>query len=312
MERQASSHERLAERLASILIKLNNGQKLNAKLLAQEFSVSPRTIVRDFDRLSIHLPLVHDQQSKLYYLKQHDSGRIRAQDVQSFAELSGIGSLFPSLELPFLRELFGQQAHKTYMAKGYSFEDATQFLKLFQYFSKAIQAQREVEFLYRNEYRQVKPYRLIHHFGSWYLAAVDNEQLKAYRLGRIQLIEPQNELLQFEQSSEILEQLEQEQSIWFGKEKQEVHLLIDAEVASFFKFKKQFPKQTILKEMENGNLYLSISITHPMQLLPFVRYWMPYVQILAPEHLKQKLFSDLKAYMQQKQDHCYIGNQYIF
>lgn len=54
MERQASSHERLAERLASILIKLNNGQKLNAKLLAQEFSVSPRTIVRDFDRLSIH------------------------------------------------------------------------------------------------------------------------------------------------------------------------------------------------------------------------------------------------------------------
>lgn len=299
MERQASSHERLAERLASIVIKLNNGQKLNAKLLAQEFSVSPRTIVRDFDRLSIHLPLVHDQKSKQYYLKQHDSGRIRAQDVQSFAELSGIGSLFPSLELPFLRELFGNQAQKTYMAKGYSFEDATQFLGLFQYFSKAIQAQREVEFLYRNEYRRVQPYRLIHHFGSWYLAAVDDDQLKAYRLGRIQLMNPLQELSLFEQSAAIQEQLEQEQSIWFGKEKQEVHLLVDAEVASFFKFKKQFPQQTILKEMENGNLHLSISITHPKQLLPFVRYWIPYVQILEPSSLKEDFFRELKAYMQQ-------------
>jgi predicted DNA-binding transcriptional regulator YafY len=299
MERQASSHERLAERLASILIKLNNGQKLNAKLLAQEFSVSTRTIVRDFDRLSLHLPLVHDQQSKQYYLKQHDSGRIRAQDVQSFAELSGIGNLFPSLELPFLRELFGNQAQKTYMAKGYSFEDATQFIALFQYFSKAIQVQREVEFLYRNEYRRVQPYRLIHHFGSWYLAAVDGGQLKAYRLGRIQLMNPQLELSFFEQSAEIQEQLKQEQSIWFGKEKQEVHLLVDAEVASFFKFKKQFLQQTILKEMENGNLHLSISITHPKQLLPFVRYWIPYVQILEPSSLKEDFFRELKAYMQQ-------------
>jgi predicted DNA-binding transcriptional regulator YafY len=164
------------ECLASILIKLNSGQKFNTKLLAYEFLVSTPMIVCDFDRLSIHLLLIHAYPSKQYYLKQHDSGRIRAQDVQSFAELSGIGSLFPSLELPFLRELLGNQAHKTYMAKGYSFEDATQFIELFKYFSEAIQAQREVEFIYRDEYRWVQPYRLIHHFGRWYLAAVDDDQ----------------------------------------------------------------------------------------------------------------------------------------
>lgn len=110
---------------------------------------------------------------------------------------------------------------------------------------------------------------------------------------------PLQELSLFEQSTAIQEQLEQEQSIWFGKEKQEVHLLVDAEVASFFKFKKQFPQQTILKEMENGNLHLSISITHPKQLLPFVRYWIPYVQILEPSSLKEDFFRELKAYMQQ-------------
>ncbi|MHA3890950.1 helix-turn-helix transcriptional regulator [Acinetobacter sp. GXMZU3951] len=311
MERKTAPHERLAERLASILTKLNNGQKLNAKTLAQEFSVSPRTIVRDFDRLSIHLPLIHDPVSKQYYLKQHDLSRIRPQDVQNFAELSGIGELFPSLEPPFLKELLGDNAQKIYMAKGYSFEDSTQFIALFECFSKAIQAQREVEFYYRQEYRLVQPYRLIHHFGSWYLAAVHDNKLKAFRLGRIQLRSQSAELAVFKHKPEILQQLEQEQSIWFGEETQVVHLLVDAEAASFFKFKKQFPQQTILKEMENGDLYLSISITHPMQLLPFVRYWIPYVQILAPEHLKQKFFLELKSYMQQQPDHSYIGNQYI-
>lgn len=61
----------------------------------------------------------------------------------------------------------------------------------------------------------------------------------------------------------------------------------------------QFPKQIIYKEMENDDLHLSISITHPMQLLPFVRYWIPYVKILKPNNLKENFFQELQTYMQQ-------------
>lgn len=59
-----STHERLAERLVSILTKLNVGHQLSIPELAQEFKVSTRTIERDFDRLNAYLPLLQDKRSK--------------------------------------------------------------------------------------------------------------------------------------------------------------------------------------------------------------------------------------------------------
>ncbi|MGB9039987.1 MAG: HTH domain-containing protein, partial [Acinetobacter calcoaceticus] len=43
-----STHERLAERLVKIIVKLNSGEKLSIQDLAQEFKTHPRTIQRDF------------------------------------------------------------------------------------------------------------------------------------------------------------------------------------------------------------------------------------------------------------------------
>ncbi len=40
-------HDTLSLRLANILLKLNNGEKLNPSQLAQEYKVSLRTIQRD-------------------------------------------------------------------------------------------------------------------------------------------------------------------------------------------------------------------------------------------------------------------------
>ena len=52
MQRDDSIHERLADRLANILTKLNMGYQLSIKELASEFGVSTRTISRDFDRIN--------------------------------------------------------------------------------------------------------------------------------------------------------------------------------------------------------------------------------------------------------------------
>ena len=68
MQRDRSIHERLADRLASIITKLSEGQQLDTKELAAEFKVSTRTISRDFDRFSACLPLLKDETSKKYYI----------------------------------------------------------------------------------------------------------------------------------------------------------------------------------------------------------------------------------------------------
>ena len=219
MQRDDSIHERLADRLANILTKLNMGYQLSIKELASVFGVSTRTISRDFDRINTYLPLLQDNENKKFYLDLNYLGKIAPKDIRNFAQLSGISHLYPSLDMSFLRELLDSRAHQIYSAKGYSFEDASQFKELFKVLGKAIQEQRQIGFLYKGESRLVQPYRLIHHHGSWYLAAVRKDQLRTYRISHIQLMHATHEYPQFIPDQDIVKVVEDDDSIWFGQDK---------------------------------------------------------------------------------------------
>ncbi|MDR9777893.1 WYL domain-containing protein, partial [Rhizobium hidalgonense] len=95
----------------------------------------------------------------------------------------------------------------------------------------------------------------------------------------------------------ILKQLENEESIWFGLEKQEVILTINQIVASHFQQRQLLPEQSTVKELANGDIIVSSKITHATQLLPLVRYWMPHVKIVNPVELQQQLESELREYL---------------
>ncbi|MFH4247164.1 HTH domain-containing protein, partial [Acinetobacter baumannii] len=53
MSKSLKAHERLAERLANIITRLNRGEHLDPYELTLDFSVSKKTIQRDIERLSI-------------------------------------------------------------------------------------------------------------------------------------------------------------------------------------------------------------------------------------------------------------------
>ncbi len=297
MQRDDSIHERLADRLANILTKLNMGHQLSIKELAADFGVSTRTISRDFDRLNTYLPLLQDIESKKYYLDLNYLGKIAPKDIHNFAQLSGINHLYPSLDMSFLRELLDSRAHQIYSAKGYSFEDVSQFKELFKVLGKAIQEQRQISFVYKGEPRLVQPYRLIHHHGSWYLAAVRKNQLRTYRISHIQLMQSPDEDSQFVPDPNIVKLVENDDSIWFGQDKQEIILSIDSQVAFYFKQRSILPEQQIVKELNDGGLLVSSKINHDMQLLPLIRFWIPHLKIVNPEGLQEELEIDLKKYL---------------
>lgn len=297
MQRDDSIHERLADRLANILTKLNMGYQLSIKELAFEFGVSTRTISRDFDRLNTYLPLLQDNENKKFYLDSNYLGKIAPKDIRNFAQLSGISHLYPSLDMSFLRELLDSRAHQIYSAKGYSFEDASQFKELFKVLGKAIQEQRQIGFIYKGEPRLVQPYRLIHHHGSWYLAAVRKDQLRTYRISHIQLMHATNEYPQFIPDQNIVKLVEDDDSIWFGQDKQEIILSIDSQVAFYFKQRSILPEQQIVRELGDGGLLVSSKINHDMQLLPLIRFWIPHLKIVNPGRLQNEMEKGLKEYI---------------
>ena len=297
MQRDDSIHERLADRLANILTKLNMGHQLSIKDLASEFGVSTRTISRDFDRLNTYLPLLQDAENKRYYLEANYLGKIAPKDIRNFAQLSGISHLYPSLDMSFLRELLDSRAQQIYCAKGYSFEDASQFKELFKIVGKAIQEHRQIGFVYKGEPRLVQPYRLIHHHGSWYLAAVRKNQLRTYRISHIQLTHSPHEYPKFIPNQNIVKLVEDDGSIWFGQDKQEIILSINSQVAFYFKQRSILPEQQIVKELGDGGLLVSSKINHDMQLLPFIRFWIPHLKIVSPERLQHEMEVELKEYL---------------
>lgn len=301
MKGNPSTHERLAERLASILTKLNGGARLSIKELALEFSVSTRTISRDFDRMSSYMPLLQDEQTKKFYLDTLYLSKIKPHDIKHFAQISGVDQLYPSLDLPFLREILSQRAPEVFSAKGYEYEDASAYIELFQTLSRAIQQHHQIGFLYKNEPKLVQPYRLIHHHGSWYLAAVRKGRLRAYRLSHMQIQQTVHECETFSPDQEVLNNLQDEDSIWFGQDKFEVQVKVAGDIANYFKQRRLLPEQKILEELADGTLILSCQIAHTMQLFPIIRFWIPGLSILQPESLKQELKQNLASYLQ---DQC--------
>ena len=297
MAKSSEKSGQLADRLAKILVKLNNGVHLDVKSLAGEFNVSERTIIRDIGRLeSTELVLQRDDQQR-YYLEIKSTGVFKQKDIRSFAKISGIQNLYPNLTAPFLTKLLNRE-QLTYEAKGYAYEDASKLEKLLAMLSEAIEKNQQIGFLYNGEPRVVEPYRLIHHHGSWYLAAVRKGKLLTYRVSRITRSYQQHELSTFEPNPDILKQLEDENSIWFGQEKSEVILKVHADVVLHFMQRQLLPEQELVKTLEDGGILVSSKISHAMQLLPLIRYWIPHVEIVSPKSLQDELDSGLKGYLE--------------
>lgn len=298
MSEKQKNHVRLADRLASILTKLNQGQYLDYKMLKDEFDVDERTIRRDIDRLSAaNLPILKDEKTHKFFLQTHYVGKITPNDVKNFAQLSGIAGLYPNLDISFIRELLDKHASEVYTAKGYSFEEASQYEDLFKIISDAIKKRRIFQFIYNDKQRRVAPYKLVHHHGSWYLAAVQEYQLRAFKLSRINDYKKVLDLDEFILDPIIIKQLENEESIWFGNDKNRILLKVNAEIAEHFSQRQIFPEQKIEQIFENGDLLVSSRIAHNDQIKSSIRFWLPHVRVQDPIELQHEIEGDLKRYL---------------
>lgn len=294
----AENHDTLVFRLAQMLIKLNQGEKLDPHALAEEFGVNLRTIQRDLNERFAYLPL--EKIEGRYRLDPTFLGKLSTKDIERFASLAGVRGLFPSLTDDFLRDIFDDRMSGALLVKGHHYESMAGKEQRFREIEKAIIEHRQIDFDYVKQdvvkgYKAVSPYKLINNKGVWYLAARDGEKLKTFAFTKIERLRVLDTT--FEADPGVASKLAEEDGVWVGEERIEIVLKIASEAAGYFKRRKLIANQVIEKELENGGLIVSAKVGHVNQVLPIVRYWIPHIRIISPEGLQGSLNEKLSEYI---------------
>ncbi len=138
----SSDHDTLAYRMPQILIRLNQGERLDPRSLAEESGVTLRTIQRDLNERFAYLPLIRSDGR--YHIDPTFLGKLSTRDIERFTALAGVRGLFPSPPDDSLRDIFNARIQSALLLKGHSYEDLGAKEHLFRLIEQPIIARRNV------------------------------------------------------------------------------------------------------------------------------------------------------------------------
>lgn len=287
------SHDTIAIRLASILIKLNSGDRLTKKELMEEFNVSDKTIHRDLTERLIYLPICYEK--PYYFLESYALGKLSFEDMKNFAAISGVKHLFPSLSNDFITDLLNVKINAVYLVKSLGHESITSKKGDFQSLSVAILHHTPIRCTYKEKSRELHPYKLVNQQGIWYLVAEEDGVLKNFSFTKIEKL-TRVEGMTFEPKKELIETIQKNEATWFSQKSIEVTLRINASVSEYFLRRDVFPNQTIVDHSDD-HLILSTKVSYDEEILRIVQYWLPHITIIEPTHLHDKLLQTMQGYL---------------
>lgn len=302
-------YDKTLTRLNTIIARLNSAESLSVKDLAQEFNVSQRTIQRDFNERLISLYPIY--QDKRLWKMQEGHKIEKSVDVQETIVLDilekltdGLGSEFSAKAKHLLSKIKNSDFNPIYAKL--NMEDISDKLSLIVKLENAIKAKVTIgcEYLLGGDVKNIelKPLKIANFEGFWYLIALDarSDALKKYHLKSISNIE----LLQatFTVTKELDELLQNAISVWFDNKTEpfEVELFLFPEAAKRLKRKPIGKTQHLLKEYADGSSEISIKVTHAMEILPIIKYWMPHITVLSPDWLGEQLIEDSKLFLEKQ------------
>lgn len=295
-------YDKILKRLTTILSKLNDGEALSVKKLAEEFNTSTKTIQRDFNERLIAFPVY--QENKKW--KMQDGFRLeKSQSIEDEIILDiiekiteGIGGQFATKSHKLLSKIKNEDFNPIYTKL--NIEDISDRFADIQILETAIKEKKEVKCSYDDERHAVykttiQPLKIVNFEGFWYLIAIRKDILKKYYLKNISNPKITNKL--FETDDELETLLEDSISVWFQDDVEpfEVKLFANEVAAKFFK-RRPLPTQTIESLNTDGSMEFIVKVTHEMEILPIIKYWIPHLYVIKPEWLVDMLKEDLEEY----------------
>ena len=299
------NYDKTLTRLNAILARLNNGESLSVKELAEEFNVSIRTIQRDFNEKLVGLYPIYQDKRKW---KMQDGYKIeKAPSVEDTIVLDilekltdGLGSHFSTKAKALLSKIKNETFNPIYAKL--DLEDISTHIKEIALLEEAIKSQKHIQCTYQtvSAYKvELKPLKIVNFEGFWYLIALDakNDKLKKYHLKSLSTIKSLETT--FKKSQEIDKLLDNATNIWFdpNKEPFEVVLFLDKAAAKILKCKPISNSQRVIHTYKDGSCDISLKITHEREILSIIQYWIPHIKVISPLSLQEKIMQNIQKFM---------------
>ena len=300
-------YDKALTRLRVILQRLNDGESLGVKELAEDFNVSTRTIQRDFNEKLVGSYPIYQENKKW---KMQDGFKIeKIRDIEDQIVLDiiekitdGIGGKFAAKAHKLLSKIKNDEFNPIYAKL--NIEDISDKIADINILETAIKEKKEITCRYNLTYGKsynttLQPLKIVNYEGFWYLVALNDNEIKKYYLKELSNIQITN--VEFTVDTKIDELLNNSISIWFNQytEPFEVKLFANKNAAKYLK-RRPLPTQSIESLNEDGTMQVVIKITHEMEILPIIKYWIPHLHIMEPLWIKDKVKNDIDKYLEFK------------
>ena len=311
-------------RVLELLKRFNNGEKISIEALSNEslwYGKSEKTIRRDLDVIKEYFPdsyeLVKGGEKGCYKAITKDTfnnfinAEFMSLMVQMF-NLANKSDLFDNFDLSEddkkILESKIKDSKKYYEFKNKPFENFKSDNVLLKELESKIKHQKYINIQYGingkiNKF-EVKPYKIVFINENFYLACeIEHEKLEfaMYRLSKIKSVEDTPKTFHKNQEIEdFIKDMQTPFSIYrrdYKKHLITVILEVDKSKAFYFESKKYLKSQEILEKKENGNLLIKYKITQEMEIEELIKKWIPFVKVIEPLSLKEKIASDLRSYL---------------
>ena len=299
-------YDKTLRRLNTIIVRLNNGESLSVKELAEEFNVSIRTIQRDFnDKLVGLYPIYQDKRK----WKMQDGYKIeKATSVEDTIVLDilekmtdGLGSKFSTKAKKLLSKIKNEHDNPIYAKL--NMEDISEHIHDIAILENAMKNRNLIiatyDFIEYKKELKVKPLKIANYEGLWYLIALDarNDKLKKYHLKSISDIK----ILEttFSTKKELIELLDNSINVWFNDDREpfEVILFLDKHAAKTLKRKPISKSQRVISEYKDGSCDISLKITHEREIISIIQYWMPHIKIVFPQWIHERILGHIDRFV---------------
>lgn len=311
-------------RVLELIKRFNDGQKVYIEALQNEalwMDMCDKTIRRDLGVIKKSFP-------DSFHLVKGEKGCYKAITnglfnnlvnnprnisllVQTF-NIAQRSDMFKSFEISnedkSLLEDKIKQSRKLYGFKNDAIETPKNSYEIYQLLEHSIHYNKQIIIDYDNkgkiEQYTINPYKILLMHENFYLASEVIDQAFLFSPFRIinikKITETKNSFRKNPELDNFIDTMETP----FAKYQKEyrkylikIVVEIDKSKAFYFNSKNYFKSQKILKIKENGNLIISYEMTQFMEIESFIKSWLPFMKVIEPVELKEKIELELREYL---------------